>query len=71
MIIKVKPQAKKARIDEGSVKEPADIAKAPDFDTEKSPDIVRSSNGDDTHKSNDVTKTGLVSYSDESDSDDD
>lgn len=69
MIIKVKPQAKKARIDEGSVKEPADIAKAPDVETEKSPDIVRTSNGD-TDKSNDVTRTGLVSYSDESDDDD-
>lgn len=69
MIIKVKPQAKKARIDQGSVDEPSDIVKTPDVNTEKSSDPVEIS-GTDANDSNDVSKTGLVSYSDESEDDD-
>lgn len=69
MIIKVKPQAKKAKIDHGSVEEPSDIVKTPDVNIEKSPDPVKTSNGD-TANPNDVAKTCLVTYSDESEDDD-
>ncbi|XP_044503114.1 PSME3-interacting protein isoform X2 [Mangifera indica] len=65
MIIKVKPQSKKAKIDHGSVEEPSDMVKTPDVNTEKSPDPVKISNSD-TDKSNDVAKACLVTYSDES-----
>ncbi|KAJ0053295.1 hypothetical protein Pint_00766 [Pistacia integerrima] len=69
MIIKVKPQAKKAKIDHGSVEEHSDMVKKPDVNTEKSPDPMKTSNGD-TANSNDVAKTCLVTYSDESEDDD-
>lgn len=72
VIIKVKPQAKRAKIDEKSVEEPSDIVKIPD-NTRKSPEPVKTSNSDiHDHDSHDVTKTvtGLVSYSDESSDDD-
>ncbi|XP_031284475.1 PSME3-interacting protein-like [Pistacia vera] len=69
MIIKVKPQAKKAKIDHGSVEEHSDMVKKPVVNAEKSPDPVKTSNGD-TANSNDVAKTCLVTYSDESEDDD-
>ena len=64
MIIKVKPQAKKAKIDQE--KELPNAMKAPDVDTVKTPNPANTPNGD---KSLDVAKTGLVSYSDESEDD--
>ncbi|KAJ6873220.1 PSME3-interacting protein [Populus alba x Populus x berolinensis] len=63
MIIKIKPQAKKAKIDQGNVEEHLEIGKTPDVNMEKSSDTVKV-------PSNDVAKTGLVSYSDESEDDD-
>ncbi|CAK7348534.1 unnamed protein product [Dovyalis caffra] len=63
MIIKVKPQAKKAKMDQGNVEEHLEIGKTPDVYIEKSSDTVKV-------PSNDVAKTGLVSYSDESEDDD-
>ncbi|KAH8488968.1 hypothetical protein H0E87_024559 [Populus deltoides] len=63
MIIKVKPQAKKAKMDQGNVEEHLEIGKTPDVNMEKSSDTVKV-------PSNDVAKTGLVSYSDESEDDD-
>ncbi|XP_021279930.1 protein FAM192A [Herrania umbratica] len=66
MIIKVKPQAKKAKIDQE--KELPNTMKAPNVDTLKTPNSVNTFNGD-TDKAPDVVKTGLVSYSDESEDD--
>ncbi|XP_022757719.1 protein FAM192A [Durio zibethinus] len=66
MIIKVKPQAKKAKIDQE--KELPNTIRAPDVDTVKTPNPLNTPNGD-TNKSVDVAKTGLVSYSDESEDD--
>ncbi|KDP28339.1 hypothetical protein JCGZ_14110 [Jatropha curcas] len=68
MIIKVKPQAKKAKVDEGNV-EPSDIGKTPNVDIEKFSEQVKTHNGD-VNELNNVAKTGLVSYSDESEDDD-
>ncbi|XP_050237874.1 uncharacterized protein LOC126687369 [Mercurialis annua] len=67
MIIKVKPQAKKAKTEHVYV-ESSDMKK-PDVDTEKSSDLVRTPNGG-SNVLHDVAKTGLVSYSDESEDDD-
>ncbi|EEF47167.1 uncharacterized protein LOC8265876 isoform X2 [Ricinus communis] len=67
MIIKVKPQAKKAKIGHGNV-EPSDYVKTPDVDSEKSSDLVKIPNGC-SNEFHDVAKTGLVSYSDESEDD--
>ncbi|XVE73536.1 hypothetical protein DITRI_Ditri11bG0126400 [Diplodiscus trichospermus] len=66
MIIKVKPQAKKAKFDQE--KELPSTMKAPDVDTVETPNHVDTRNGG-TRKSLDVAKTGLVSYSDESEDD--
>ncbi|KAJ6879785.1 hypothetical protein NC652_033177 [Populus alba x Populus x berolinensis] len=41
MIIKVKPQAKKAKIDRGNVEEHLEIGKTPDVNMEKSSDTVK------------------------------
>lgn len=68
MIIKVKPQAKKAKIDMGNL----DVVKSPSVDTEKHLDSVKSPNGDgdgDGDKPHVVANTGLVSYSDDSEED--
>ncbi|XP_057964823.1 uncharacterized protein LOC131155598 [Malania oleifera] len=64
MIIKVKPQAKKAKLDLPSLEEPqpSDRVKTQAVETEKP-------NGN-SNESHDVAKTGLVSYSDESEDDD-
>ncbi|GMJ01358.1 hypothetical protein like AT3G62140 [Hibiscus trionum] len=61
MIIKVKPQAKRARTE--PEEKPVSATKAPDVNTVKSPE-------GDPGKSLNVAKTGLVSYSDESEDDD-
>ena len=66
MFIKVKPQAKKAKIDQE--KELVNAKKAPDVDTVKTPDPLNTPNGD-TNKSLNGAKIGLVSYSDESEDD--
>ncbi|KAI4301590.1 hypothetical protein L6164_034853 [Bauhinia variegata] len=70
MIIKVKPQAKKAKVDEGNVEEPSKTGTR-EGDNHKPLEPLRSSNGE-ADKSLEVAKTGLglVSYSDESDDDD-
>ncbi|KAJ9171656.1 hypothetical protein P3X46_014988 [Hevea brasiliensis] len=68
MIIKVKPQAKKAKTEVGNV-EPSDIVRTPDIDTEKSSDLVKIPNSD-AKKFPNVAKTVPVSYSDESEDDD-
>ncbi|KAJ6955751.1 hypothetical protein NC652_007006 [Populus alba x Populus x berolinensis] len=62
MIIKVKPQAKKATVDRGNVKEHLEIGKTPNDNMEKSSDKAKVNN-------NDVSKTDLVSQSDESEDD--
>lgn len=67
MIIKVKPQAKRAKLDQEDAKEPSHTAKVPKVGTEKSLRQRKLPNGDEV---NDVIKTGLVSYSDESEEDD-
>ncbi|TXG63203.1 hypothetical protein EZV62_010197 [Acer yangbiense] len=71
MIVKVKPQPKKAKINEVSVEKPSEVKKT-DIDAEKSPEPVKTSNiGDtNTNKADDISKIGLVSYSDESEDDD-
>ncbi|KAI9180424.1 hypothetical protein LWI28_004713 [Acer negundo] len=69
MIVKVKPQPKKAKINELSVEKHSKV-KNTDIDSEKSPEPVKTSNIDDTNKADDVSKIGLVSYSDESEDDD-
>ena len=68
-IIKVKPQAKKAKLDQGGVEEPSKTKKAVDINTEETSQPPTISNGD-SGSSGDVIKTSLVSYSDESDEDD-
>lgn len=68
MIIKVKPQAKKAKIDQGGVEEPTNTVTTLHVDTDKSLEVMKTPNSD-TDKSSVVAKTGLVSYSDESEDD--
>lgn len=68
MIIKVKPQAKKAKLDQQTIEEPSQ-ATPNAHDAGKIATSVEIHNGD-TKISPDVGKTGLVSYSDESDQDD-
>ncbi|CAB4271825.1 unnamed protein product [Prunus armeniaca] len=68
MIIKVKPQAKKAKIDQGGVEEPTNTVTTPNVDTDKNLEVMKTPNSD-TDKSSVVAKTGLVSYSDESEDD--
>ncbi|ESW35238.1 hypothetical protein PHAVU_001G218100 [Phaseolus vulgaris] len=66
MIIKVKPQAKKARLDEGNTEEISKAGNTPLNNKSKSLEPVQSSNSE-ADKSREVALTGLVSYSDESD----
>ncbi|KAK9281773.1 hypothetical protein L1049_004679 [Liquidambar formosana] len=68
MIIKVKPQAKKPKIDLASSEEPSEKIKTPNVDSEIPSDVLKTPNGG-SKQSHDVTKTGLVSYSDESEDD--
>lgn len=69
MIIKVKPQAKKAKLDPGTSEKPSDVVKILGVDPEKSLEPVTTSNSD-TNESQDFGIAGLVSYSDESEEDD-
>ncbi|KAK4273325.1 hypothetical protein QN277_021751 [Acacia crassicarpa] len=62
MIIKVKPQAKKARVDVGNAEEASKVG----TDKHESSGPAQSLNGE-AVKSNEVPLSGLVSYSDESD----
>ncbi|XP_061366272.1 uncharacterized protein LOC133309508 [Gastrolobium bilobum] len=67
MIVKVKPQTKKAKLDEGN----GEVSKAgttPGDDKSKSLEPVQSLNYE-ADKTREVVQTGLVSYSDESDDD--
>lgn len=64
MIIKVKPQAKKAKVDPEKPAECLEVARRPDIATQKP---SANSDGDEFHP---VANSGLVSYSDESDEDD-
>ncbi|PNY05291.1 hypothetical protein L195_g001736 [Trifolium pratense] len=68
MIIKVKPQAKKAKLDEGNAEEVSKAGITSVNDTSKPLEPVQPSNNI-ANKSNEVALTGLVSYSDESDDD--
>lgn len=68
MIIKVKPQAKKARVDEGNTEEVSKAGITFVNDKSKPLESVQPLNGV-ADKSNEVALTGLVSYSDESDDD--
>lgn len=69
MLIKVKPQAKRAKLDQGDVEEPSNTAKVPDVGIKKSSQPIATPNGS-ADKLNDIATTGLVSYSDESEEDD-
>ncbi|KAG4916731.1 hypothetical protein JHK87_054288 [Glycine soja] len=68
MIIKVKPQAKKAKVDQGNAEEISKAGNTPVNDKNKSLETVQPLNGE-ADKSQVVALTGLVSYSDESDED--
>ncbi|XP_027917448.1 PSME3-interacting protein [Vigna unguiculata] len=68
MIIKVKPQAKKARLDEENTEEISKAGNTPPNDKSKSLEPVQALNSE-ANKSREVALTGLVSYSDESDDD--
>lgn len=82
MIIKVKPQAKKAKTDHVIAEESSDMTRIPETAAAKSLDAVETSNGDskqdsaethtsDTDRSSDIAaKSCLVSYSDESEEED-
>ncbi|XP_054803987.1 uncharacterized protein LOC129307132 [Prosopis cineraria] len=64
MIIKVKPQAKKARVDSGNAEEASKVG----TDKHESLEPAQSLNGE-AAESCEVAPSGLVSYSDESDDD--
>lgn len=68
LIIKVKPQAKKAKVDQGNAEEISKAGNTPVNDKSKSLETVQPLNGE-ADKSQVVALTGLVSYSDESDED--
>lgn len=68
MIIKVKPQAKKAKLDEGNTKEVSKVGITSVNDKTKPLEPVQPLNGI-AGKASEVAQTGLVSYSDESDDD--
>ncbi|KAK7337591.1 hypothetical protein VNO77_18173 [Canavalia gladiata] len=68
MIIKVKPQTKKAKVDDGNAEEVSKAGDTPVNDKSMSLEPVQSLNGR-ADKSREIAQTGLVSYSDESDDD--
>lgn len=68
MIIKVKPQAKKAKVDEGNTEDVPKAGITYVNDKSKPLEPVQPLNGI-ADRSNEVAQTGLVSYSDESDDD--
>ncbi|XP_059659286.1 uncharacterized protein LOC132306086 isoform X2 [Cornus florida] len=67
MIIKVKPQAKKAKLDLEDSGESLDVEKTPNLDAVELLGLKKKPNGDESHV---AANTGLVSYSDESEEDD-
>lgn len=67
LIIKVKPQAKKTKVNQGNAEEISKAGNTPVNDRSKSLEPVQALNGE-ADKSQ-VALTGLVSYSDESDED--
>lgn len=67
-ILKVKPQAKKAKLDQGGAIDASNKKNISDVDKEKSSQPTKLPNAD-SDKTSDVVRTGLVSYSDESDED--
>ncbi|XP_075640742.1 uncharacterized protein LOC142612545 [Castanea sativa] len=69
MIIKVKPQAKKAKLETGTIEQLSEVMKIHAVDAEKTSETLKKSNSN-TSKSQDVGISGLVSYSDESEEDD-
>lgn len=68
MIVKVKPQVKKAKTDQGGIGEATSTAKPANVDTDKTLEVTRIPEGD-ADNSSAVSKTGLVSYSDDSEDD--
>lgn len=68
MIIKVKPQAKKAKLNEGNIEEVSKAGITSVNDKSKPLEPVQPLNGI-ADKTSEVAQTGLVSYSDESDDD--
>ncbi|KAF3436610.1 hypothetical protein FNV43_RR23702 [Rhamnella rubrinervis] len=68
IVIKVKPQAKRAKLDQRDVEEPSNTVKISEIGTEKPLLPIKTPNGG-SDEFNDVAKTGLVSYSDESEED--
>ncbi|KAL5561101.1 hypothetical protein UlMin_030848 [Ulmus minor] len=69
MMIKVKPQAKKAKLDVRGIGEQPNPVKTHDVDTDKSSEPMKAPDSD-NYRPSDVAKTGLVSYSDDSKDDD-
>ncbi|XP_028052502.1 LOW QUALITY PROTEIN: PSME3-interacting protein, partial [Camellia sinensis] len=69
MIIKVKPQAKKAKTDMAKLEESLDVVKPPHVDPEKPLNLVKIPN-DGCGQSHVIGNNALVSYSVESDDDD-
>ncbi|KAL5537681.1 hypothetical protein UlMin_045274 [Ulmus minor] len=69
MMIKVKPQPKKAKLDVRGIGEQPNPVRTHDVDTDKSSEPMKAPDGD-NYRPSDVAKTGLVSYSDDSDDDD-
>ena len=70
MIVKVKPQAKKAKLDQGCVGVfSSTTTKNDDIDSKNTSRLTQAPIGDSDRTSN-VVKTSLVSYSDESEEDD-
>ncbi|XP_027352781.1 PSME3-interacting protein [Abrus precatorius] len=68
MIIKVKPQTKKAKVDEGNAEDSSKAGNTTVNDKSKSLEPVQSLNGQ-ADNSRELAPTGLVQYSDESDDD--
>lgn len=69
MIIKVKSQAKKAKVDPGNSEAPESEKTSSVVEAEKLPDLEKKC-GVDSHQAHEVPASGLVSYSDESENDD-
>nr|XP_011467160.1 PREDICTED: protein FAM192A [Fragaria vesca subsp. vesca] len=68
MIVKVKPQAKKAKTDQGGIGEATSTAKPTNVNTDKTLEVTKTPEGD-ADNSSAVSETGLVSYSDDSEDD--
>ncbi|KAK2970215.1 hypothetical protein RJ640_021651 [Escallonia rubra] len=68
MTIKVKPQAKKAKLDQGNSKESPKVVRTPNSDIGKHAGLIKTACSD-GKESNVVGNSSLVSYSDESEDD--